>query len=159
LRWTYIVLPAALLLITLALTAAFYSRMPEQVAYHFQNGAVDRWLGRGSFIIWMVVPQAIFTLLAFIIARVVLLGANYWPVDDTLMRKILPVMGNMVALPQAILTFTLLQVFLYNAYHIKLIPVWVFALIVLIAGGIVLGVVFIQTVRQARHERTNILQE
>jgi uncharacterized membrane protein len=159
LRWTYIVLPAALLLITLALTAAFYPRMPEQVAYHFQDGAADRWLSRGSFIIWMVIPQAIFTLLAFIIVRVVLLGANYWPVDNTLMRKILPVMGNMVALPQIILTFTLIQVFLYNAYHIKLIPVWVFAFIILISGGIVLGVVFIQAIRQARRQRTNIFQE
>jgi hypothetical protein len=90
---------------------------------------------------------------------VVLLGANYWPVDNTLMRKILPVMGNMVALPQIILTFTLIQVFLYNAYHIKLIPVWVFAFIILISGGIVLGVVFIQAIRQARRQRTNIFQE
>jgi uncharacterized membrane protein len=159
LRWTYIVLPAALFLITLALTAAFYFRMPEQVAYHFQNGAADRWLSRGSFIIWMLIPQAIFTLLAFIIVRVVLMGANYWPVDNVLIRKMLPVMGNMVALPQIILTFTLLEVFLYNAYHIELIPVWAFALIVLIAGVIVLGVVFIQAILQARRQRNNIPQE
>jgi uncharacterized membrane protein len=149
----------ALLIITLVLTAVFYFRMPEQVACHFQNGAADNWLSRGSFITWMLVPQVIFTLLAFIIVRVTLLGANYWPVDSILARKILPVMGNMVALPQAILTFTLVQVFLYNAYHIKLIPVWVFALIVLIAGGIVLGAVFVQAIRQARRQRTNSLQE
>jgi hypothetical protein len=133
--------------------------MPEQVAYHFQNGVEDRWLSRNSFIIWMVVPQAIFTLLAFIIVRVVLLGANYWPVESTITRKILPVMGNLIALPQIIFTFTLIQVFLYNAYHIKLIPVWVFAFIILIAGAIVMGVFFVQSIRQARRQRTNILQE
>jgi hypothetical protein len=107
----------------------------------------------------MVIPQAIFTLLAFIIVRVVLLGANYWPVESTITRKILPIMGNLIALPQTILTFTLVQVFLYNAYHIQLIPVWVFALIILIAGAIFLGVVFVQSIRQARRQRTNILQE
>jgi uncharacterized membrane protein len=148
-----------LLLVTLALTVVFYPQMPEQVAYHFQGDSPDKWLGRGTFMTWMVVPQAIFTLLAFIAIRVVLLSARYWPAEDAPIRKILPVMGNMVALPQIILTFTLLDIFLYNAYHIQLMPVWVFALIVMIAGGVVLGVVFMQAILQSRRQRTKILQE
>jgi uncharacterized membrane protein len=149
----------ALLLVTLVLTAFFYPRMPDQVAYHFQGDSPDRWLGRGTFMTWMVIPQAIFTLLAFIVVRVVLLGARYWPAEDAPIRKILPVMGNMVALPQIILTFTMLDIFLYNAYHVQLMPVWVWALIVMIAGGIVLGVVFIQAIRQSHRQRTNIPRE
>jgi hypothetical protein len=129
--------------------------MPEQVAYHFQDSSADKWLSRSALITWIIIPQVFFTLLAFILVRVVLLGARYWPVENTLMKNILPAMGNMVALPQVILTFTLLDIILYNAYHIKLIPVWVFALIIMISSGIVLGVFFIKAIRQARRQRAD----
>jgi len=59
-------------------------------------------------------------------------------------------MGNMVALPQIILTFAMLDIFLYNAYQVHLIPLWVFALIVIIAGGVILGTFLIQALRQFR---------
>jgi len=127
--------------------------MPDQVAYHFQDDTPDKWLSRGAFITWMLLPQAFFALLAFIIIRVVLLGARYWPPDDRLMNRLLPVMGNMVALPQLILVFTMLDIFLYNAYQIKLLPVWVFAVIIMALGGAVLGVFFARTIRQARRQR------
>ena len=148
-----------LLCLTAALAAAFYTRMPEQVAYHFRDSSPDRWLGRGVFIAWMVLPQLLFLALAFMLVRVVLLTTRYWTAENTLLKSILPVMGNMVALPQLILTFALLQIFLYNAYDIKLIPLWVFALIIMVLGGLALGVFFVQTFRKARRQRTARLQE
>jgi magnesium-transporting ATPase (P-type) len=133
--------------------------MPEQVAYLFQEGPADKFISRGTFIAWMLVPHVFFTLLAFILVRLVLLGSRYRPEENPLTQKILPVMGNMVALPQVILTFALLQIFLYNAYHIQIIPIWVFAIIIMIAGGIVLGVFFLQSIRQAHRERARNPQE
>ena len=60
-------------------------------------------------------------------------------------------MGNMVALPQIILGFAMLDIFLYNAYQIDILPLWIFALIVLVLGGIILGVFFIiLVIRQFR---------
>jgi uncharacterized membrane protein len=158
-RWTFIVLPLVLLFISLILTAVFYHQLPSQVAYHFQDNSPDKWLSRGAFITWLLIPQVFFTLLAFIVVRIVLLSASYWPTENTPMTRILPVMGNMIALPQIILTFTMLDIFLYNAYQIKLVPVWVFALAVLILGVVVLGVFFIQTIRQARRHHTKTHQE
>ncbi len=108
---------------------------------------------------WLILPQFLFTLLAFIVVRLVLLSARYWPRENTLMRRILPVMGNMLALPQIILTFAMLDIFLYNAYQIRLIPLWVFALIIMILGVVVLGAFFVQTIRQARRQRVKIHQE
>ncbi len=158
-RCTFIILPLALLVVSLVLTAVFYHAMPDRVAYHFQNGSPDRWMERGTFITWLLVPQAVFTLLAFIVVRLVLFSARYWPAENTAMRRILPVMGNMVALPQIILTFAMLDIFLYNAYQIKLIPLWIFALVIMIAGGAVLVVSFIRTGRTTRRQRVKTRQE
>jgi uncharacterized membrane protein len=158
-HWTYIVLPLAFLLISLVLAAAFYHMLPAQLAYHFQDDLPDRWLSRGAFLAWMLVPQLVFTLLAVIVARLVLMSARYWPVESKAMNPILPIMGNMVALPQVLLTFTMLDIFLYNAYKIRLIPLWVFALIIMIAGAMILGYHFIKIMRQVRRLRASARQE
>jgi uncharacterized membrane protein len=158
-RWTFIIVPLALLFISLVLTAVFYSQLPSRVAYHFQDSSPDRWLSRGAFVAWLIMPQFLFTLLAFLTVRLVLLSARYWPLDNTVIRKVLPVMGNMFALPQAILTFAMLDIFLYNAYQIRLIPLWIFTIIILVLGVVVLGVFFIQTSRQARRLRAKARQE
>jgi len=53
----------------------------------------------------------------------------------------------------------MLDVFLYNAYQIRLIPLWVFALIIMVLGAIILGIFFIQTIRQFRRLHGKSLQE
>jgi uncharacterized membrane protein len=158
-RWTFIVLPVVLLFISLVLTGVFYPQLPTQVAYHFQDSSPDRWLSRGALVAWLVVPQFLLTLLAFGVVRLVLLSARYWPVENTLLRRLLPVMGNMLALPQIILTLAMLDTFLYNAYQIRLIPLWIPAVIIMVLGLIILGVFFFQSIRQARRQRVKIRQE
>ena len=154
-RWAYIVLPAALLLVSLVLVAIFYARLPEQVAYHFSGGAPDRWQGRTTFITWTLIVQAVLALGAFVFIRLILMGARYWSVESAPLKKLLPVMGNMVALPQVIILFTMLDVFLYNSYQIKLISVLAFALIALALGAVALGVALTRATRQARRFYTD----
>jgi hypothetical protein len=158
-RWIYIILPVGLLLLSIVLAAFFYHLLPAQIAYHFYGDVPDRWLSRGAFIAWMIIPQFFFTLLAFATVRIVLLGARYMPPEDSPLNKLLPVMGNMLALPQIVLLAVMLQFFLYNAYHTRLIPLWIIALVVLAVGGIVLAVFFIRTVRQFRRRYGKILRE
>ena len=68
-------------------------------------------------------------------------------------------MGNMVTLPQIILIFAMLDIFLYNAYQVHLMPLWIFALMVMVLGGIVLGVMYLQAIRQVRRLPAKSLQE
>jgi hypothetical protein len=150
-RWTYISAPLALLLLSVVITASFYHLLPGDVAYHFQGDTPDRWLARNAIIAWLLVPQFLCALLAVITVSITLLGARYWSAESTTMKKVMPVMGNLLALPQIILLFTMLSIFLYNAYQIKLIPIWSFALIVLVLGGIGLVIFFILVLRQFRH--------
>ena len=142
-------MPAAILLVSVILAAIFYTRLPEQVAYHFTDGQPDRWLGRTVFTTWTLVAQAVLTLGSFVFVRLVLLGTRNMTVENAALQRLLPVMGNMVALPQVIILFALLDVFLYNLYQIKLIPLLIFALIVLVLGGAALGFFFFRAARQA----------
>jgi uncharacterized membrane protein len=159
LRWTFIVLPLALLFISVVLTAIFYPKLPAQAAYHFQNGSPDQWMSRGALVVWAIVPQFIFTLLAYSVVRLAILSARYWPPENTLLRRMVPVMGNMLALPQIILALAMLDIFLYNAYQIRLIPLWISAVIVMVLGLVILGVFFSRSIRQARRQRAEMRQE
>jgi len=158
-RWGYIALPLAFLVIAGALAAGFYARLPAELAYRFADGAADAWLSRSSLLLWMLVPQAFFALLAYGIVRVVLASTRYWPAQNAPLRGILVVMGNTLALPQIILTFAMLDIFLYNVYDVKLIPLWLFAIIILVLGGGVLAVFFARAIRHLRRLRASTDRE
>jgi len=159
-RWTYIVLPVAILLLSVILTAFFYRLLPDEVAYRFSGGEPSHWSGRGAFIAWVLILQFVFALLSLAIAYLATSTSRRLQIDESsLNRSLFTIMGNLMALPQIILLFAMLDIFLYNAYQIKLIPLWVFALMVLVLGCIILGVFFIRSIRQYRHLRGKNLRE
>ncbi len=152
-RWSYIILPLAILSLSIILTAYFYHQLPAQVAYHFKlDGSPDRWLSRGMIMVWLLAPQLFFTLLA---------GAITWGITklSILSRQpesswikpegTLSLMGNMIVLPQIILCFAMLDIFSYNSYQLHIMPLWVFALIVMGLVGIILGIFLILVIRRA----------
>ncbi len=146
-RWKYIALPLGILGLSAAMAAFFYPRLPAALAYHFAAGAPDRWMDRASFLAWMLVPQFLLAGLAGGVIRGMLALARRAQPEKT-PEGILLVMGNMIALPQAILSFAMLNVFSYNAYGAQIMPLWLFALIVMALGGGALGVFFILAMRQ-----------
>ena len=151
-HWNYIILPMVILALSIILAAYFYHQLSTEIAYHFKfDGSPDRWLGREAITLWLLVPQLIFTLMAAAITwGITKLGALFIQPERTGIKseKILALMGNMVALPQIILCFAMLDIFSYNAYQIHIMPLWVFALIVMGLGGITLGIFFILTIRR-----------
>lgn len=148
-RWRSIALPLAALLLSLLLVAFFYRLLPSEAAYHFDGGTPDRWLSRNILLAWLVVPQLFLTLFAWVIAYGgVWLSRRFPPVSPAWIERILLIMGNMVGLPQLILGFAMLDIFSYNAYQMRLFPLWAFAVIVMGVGGVVLGAFFFSTLRQ-----------
>jgi len=100
----------------------------------------------------MLTPQFLLTLLAGAIAwGMTKLGGLFRQTGSAGIKveRILLLMGNMVALPQIILCFAMVDIFSYNSYQIHLMPLWIFALIIVALGGIILGIFFIQAMRQA----------
>ncbi|MFC2051416.1 DUF1648 domain-containing protein [Chloroflexota bacterium] len=150
-HWSYIIVPMVILLLSGILIIYFYHRLPVDVAYHFKaDGSPDRWLSRGAITLWALLPQILLTLLAGAITwGVARLSTLFKQPDGTRTKpgSILLVMGNMLALPQIILLFAMLDIFSYNSYHIHILPLWVFAVIVMVLGGAVLGVLFIRAIR------------
>ena len=152
-RWRYIVLPLAVLILSVAMVSYFWRLLPAEVAYHFRSdGSPDQWLNRSTIVLWALLPQFFLTILSGAItwglSKLGSISSDIAAVMAKLGRLLL-VMGNMVAIPQVILCFAMLDIFSYNSYQIHILPVWVFALIVIVIGAIVLTVFFYQTVRQA----------
>jgi hypothetical protein len=96
----------------------------------------------------MLTPQLLFALLAgAIVWGTIRLSTHFRQAVNTGVEKMLSLMGNMVALPQIILGFAMLDIFSYNSYQIHLMPLWIFALIVMGLGGMALGIFFILAIR------------
>ena len=153
-RLKYIALPLAILLISVIIVAFFYRILPADVAYRFENGAPGGWLSRGTIVTATLVTQVVLDLLAIAIVWVTIRISARFPVVPTpLVDRLLIIMGNMVALPQIVLAFAMLNIFSYNAYQIQLMSPLVFALLVAALGLIALGVLFAVAIRQVNAVR------
>jgi uncharacterized membrane protein len=159
-RWSYIVLPLVFLSLSIILTAYFYHLLPTEVAYHFKlDGTPDKWLSREVTIVWALIPQLILTLLAGGITwGITKLGKLSKQKEDTWIRpeRILSIMGNLIALPQFIVFFAMLDIFIYNSYQVQFMPMWIFLLTIfgLITVAMVVFPIFIIT-RARQHPRRN----
>ncbi len=152
-RWSYIMFPVAILLLSILLTAYFYHLLPAEVAYHFKlDGSPDRWLSRQMTLVWMLTPQLLLTLVAGAITwGISKLGILPRQTEKASIRpeRILSFMGNIIALPQIILCFAMLDIFCYSSYQIHIMPLWIFALGIIGLGGIILGIFFVVAIRRA----------
>ncbi|GAI09313.1 unnamed protein product, partial [marine sediment metagenome] len=64
-RWSYIIAPLAILLLSIILSAYFYHLLPTEVAVHFElDGTPDGWLSREMTMVWVLLPQLLLVLLA-----------------------------------------------------------------------------------------------
>lgn len=152
-RWKLIALPAVILLISVILTAVFYGRLPESIGWTFQSdGSPDRWAGKGALVFWIIGLQIFFLLAASgIIRGITSIYNRYTDSDSGPMNPgvMIGIMGNMLVVPQVIIFFAMIDIFSYNSYQTHFLPLWLNALIVLLAGGVILGIFFLRATLQA----------
>lgn len=99
-------------------------------------------------VVLALVPQFLLVLVAVAITwGITKLGIFSGQTGSTWARpeRIVSFMGNLVALPQLIVFFAMLDIFVYNAYQTHIMPIWIFllAIMVLVTIGLVVFVVFI----------------
>ena len=149
-------LPLAILLLSILLSAYFYHLLPAEVAYHFElDGTPDRWLRRGTAVVWVLIPQLFLTLLAGATVLIITkLGSFPRQTCGAWIKPegMLPLMGNMIALPQLIIFFAMLYIFSYNSYQIHIIPMWIFLLIILGLATIAMVLLLALIVLRARKQ-------
>jgi uncharacterized membrane protein len=154
-RRRYVALPVGILVFSLVLSIIFYGQLPAEIAYRFKlDGSPEGFLSRGNTVAIMLAVQLLLALgavaITWVITRIRSLTMNresLWVQPE----KLLLFMGNMPAIPQLILAFALADIFSYNAYDTHIMPLWLFALIVLVVGAVVIGIfaipVFLRALR------------
>ena len=156
-RWRYIIAPLVIFLISLILTAVFYPQLSPEVATHFElDGTPDGWLSRELTVVWSVVPQLVFALAATAIIWIATRLSSRFNTDASTWLKpstVLVFMGNMVALPQVILLFAMLDIFSYNALQSHIMPIWLFAVIILALAAIALVVLLAIAILKSRQHQ------
>ena len=123
--------------------------LPAEVAIHFDmDGNPDNWLGRGITGITLLAPQLLFLLIALGIAwGVIRLDRRFsWSENGGVSTgRMVSFMGNIMALPQLIILFAMLDILSYNSYQTHIMPMWLFLIVVLglITAGLLVLAVFI----------------
>ncbi len=150
----YVALPVGIFLLTLILAGFVYSRLPGETAYIFSGeGLPVKTAGRTDVTVWIISLQLVFTMGALLIAHVIaLIFRKYVPPDSGNLgpASIISLTGNMTAIPQLVIFFTMMDIFSYNSYQIHLLPLWLNALIFLAGGGIILSIIFIRAFLRIR---------
>jgi uncharacterized membrane protein len=152
-RWSYIVAPVGVFLLSLILFAYFYHMLPAEVAVRFDvDGAPEMWLGRGATMLWMLLPQLLLVLVAWGIAwGTTRLDTRWgWARGGVKAERMVSFMGNILALPQLILFFAMLDILIYNAFQTHILPMWIFLIVILGLATIALLVVAIIIFLRAR---------
>jgi len=139
-RWGYVIAPLAVLLLSIILSAYFYHLLPAEVAYHFElDGTPDRWLGREVTLVLALLPQLLLTLLACGVTWGAAVLSNRFGQGGGKIRpeSVVLFMGNLIAVPQLIIGFAMVDIFSYNSYQTHIMPMWIFLLAIL--GLITIG--------------------
>jgi uncharacterized membrane protein len=148
--------PVIVFLLSVVLFALLYQMLPAEVAVHFtMDGTPDNWTSPAITGVTLLAPQLLFLLMALGIAwGVVRLDRRFsWSENGGVgTGRMVSFMGNIMALPQLIILFAMLDILSYNAYQTHILPMWLFLIIVLgllTAGLVVAGVAFFLKVRKA----------
>jgi len=144
-------LSAAVALISLVITLIFLPQLPDELAYRFSSiGEPVNWASANTVILVSLFLQALFLGLGWLTGKLVfrmLLATR--PLAATIKKglNLAVVCSNMVALPQVILAFLAADIFSYNVSGVHLMPAWLFIVITMIAGGIIIALNFIKIMR------------
>ncbi len=153
-------LPVIILVLSIVLTAFFYGRLPDELAYNFKFGdAPDNSISRTAALLLMFVPQILIVVFSAVSTwGIIKLSSMFRKAEGAIVKpeRMLMMMGNMLTLPQIILCFAIVDIFSYNSYQTHLMPLWLFALIVMVVASIALGIVLLQAMKTAiRSTRSN----
>ena len=153
-RWSYIIAPLVILLLSLILVAVFYRLLPAEVAVRFDlEGNPETWLGRGATIAWMLLPQFLLVLLAAGVAwGAGKLDAFRSQADSGIVSpgRMIVFMGNIIALPQLIIFFAMVDILGYNSYQTHFLPMWIVWLAILVLATLALAAVGVWFIFRAR---------
>jgi uncharacterized membrane protein len=152
-KWRYVILPLLFVIISVITVLYFYHLLPVRLAYHFtEENLGDKWIARGWFIFIILFSQFLLASsgvgIALAVAKIGRWALKGGMVQVKSLPGIMAVMSNMVVLPQLILYFAMLDIFSYNAYQVHLLSLFVFTIVVMLAGGLLLAFLFFKAIKK-----------
>ena len=153
-RWGYVLLPAAVALVTIVALAVLYSSLPAEVYYRFSSAGVPRGsIGREGFLAIMVGAQILMVGAATAVASMVLRIARRMLKDSPTFvdpGRAIWLMVNMLVLPQLIVSFVALDSAYYARSGTHIMSPWLFSLVTIGIGTLVIIFLFAQSFNETR---------
>jgi hypothetical protein len=149
-RWSYFILPVAILLISVIITIYFYGKLPDAVVWRL-NSSNSATISRSQLVLWSIVPQLLLALLALVIAYgAAKISDLFNQASDSSIKldTVLIVMSNMVVIPQLVLIIAMLRIFSYNAFGTQISFIWWVSLAIILAGVVFLSIFFVNLIRK-----------
>jgi hypothetical protein len=149
-RWSYFILPAVILLLSVIITIYFYGKLPDAVVW-LLNSVDSPTISRFQIVLWSIVPQLLLTLLAMVITYGTTKISdlfNQAAESGIKLGTVLMVMSNMVVIPQLILIIAMLRIFSYNSFQTHIGFVWWVSLAIIIVGIVLLSIFFVRALRK-----------
>jgi uncharacterized membrane protein len=153
-RFSYMVLPVAVAVVTIIGLALLYSSLPGEVFFRFSSSGAPRGsISRELFMVLMIGAQLVLVAAAAVISFVVLRMAKrmlkeYEPAIDP--GRIIWLMANMVVLPQLIVSFVALDAAYYANSGSHIVTPWLFSLATVGLGTLVIIFLFVLSFNSAR---------
>jgi uncharacterized membrane protein len=154
-QWTFIVIPVSLFLLCVLLALLVYQSLPENMAFRFSTDGVPKtYMAKPVFLSVMLGGQLIIVLAAFAVALGIVKFGEYLSKNSTLTfypRTLIWLMINMLVLPQIILAFVMLDASVYAIQVKHIMAPWLFSLLAIGFGSIVIIFLFLKAINQSRN--------
>ena len=156
-RSSYIILPAALAILTITAIGILYPSLPPVVDYRFSAAGVPRdSIGREAFLGIMAGAQILMVAAAAAVAGLSLRVARRMMADSPSPVNPTPViwlMANMIVLPQLIVAFVALDAAYYARMSTHIMTPWLFSLVAIGAGTLVIIILFMRSFNDTRRAK------
>jgi len=153
-RLGYVILPSAVALTTIVTIAILYPSFPNELAYRFSSsGAPQSSIGRELFTVLMIVAQLVVVGLAAAATIFILRLARRMLKDSPAPiapGRIIWLMANMLVLPQILIAFVALDAAYYASKTAHIMTPWLFSLLAIGVGTIVIIILFALSLNDAR---------
>ena len=154
-RWLYLAFPLLIFIAAVVTSAVFYGKLPLQTGYRFSHDVAVSEASRGAVLGWGLGLQAFFTLVAtMLVLLIISAGKKMNLTQNSVIKTVLGIMGNMLGIPQIIIYYATLDIFLYNVNEKVLPETWIFGIAVLVVGGLIIVGILVKAYLESRLNKT-----
>ncbi len=146
-----IYLPVGVMGVSFLIALIFLPQLPEELAIRFDSGGEPvNWASLGTVMLAGLGLQVILVLGGWFNGHTinkVAYSGNMGVASNPKPRRVAILSANMVVLLQVIVAFIMVDIFSFNVSGVHLMPVWLFVVVAMLIGGIIIAYNFVKIAR------------